>query len=409
MSTMNSTNSPVVSLSFLKPWLVVAVALLFVACSAANKPAPTSTDRCAPEQRNSVALMAELMATISREGHGQVYSLPQPNESTAAYLRRVDPHASYHRCDSKLMSNARSGRKLAAVGVEFARQGDHVIIIGVMPNSPASAADLALPARLLELDGQPLPDELSEIRERLQGASGSVVKLTVQSGEEPQRESSLTRQVLLTELDFSLATLPGGYLHIRLHNVYAKTAAKLKRALQEELQAQAPVRGFILDLRNNSGGNLLATIDIAGLFSEANSFKLNVEKKGQVIKAHEPKPEYQASFTQQPMVVLINKASLAGAEMIAQQLQHSERALLVGEPTIGMAVLRSAFFLSNRDWIVLSVANWRIDGAATIADQGLQPDLVRASADGFYFSHFSLDLAADRQFQAAFDLLKGMH
>jgi carboxyl-terminal processing protease len=161
-----------------------------------------------------------------------------------------------------------------------------------------------------------------------------------------------------------------GYLHLTSFQEDA-TDAISKQAIKWQ---HLPLRGLILDLRNNPGGLLDQAISIADLFLDHGRI---VTTTGRIFDANE---DYYASsdtiFAKVPMVVLINKGSASASEVLAAALQENHRATLLGETSFGKGTVQSLIpILGQSNAIKLTIANYSTPNGNNINTVGITPDI----------------------------------
>src|SRR5699024_7912789 len=217
---------------------------------------------------------------------------------------------------------------------------------------------------------------LDEVDKRLRGEQGSSVKLSILSLDaKSPRTLTLTRDIIKVQSVRHKELRPGiGYL--RISQFQAKTARDTKSAL-ETLQKDAPLKGLILDLRNNPGGVLSGAVQVADLFLENG---LIVYTQGR----HEERLNYNASpgglLLETPMVVLVNGGSASASEIVAGALQDHGRAVLVGQRTFGKGSVQSVLPLTGDSALKLTTARYFTPLGRSIQADGIHPDVVLTPA-----------------------------
>ncbi len=194
--------------------------------------------------------------------------------------------------------------------------------------------------------------------------------------------------------------LGAGRGYVRIERFRDGTADAVVRCV-DELSA-AGAAGIILDLRGNVGGVFRAAIDVAGLFvarealiasSEGRLPQWNQRLTGRSTRA----------FPQLAVVVLVDRATAAGAEMVAGALRDWREAPLVGERTAGNGFIVGGFRLSNDAHLLLPVARWSTPKGVKVDGVGLSPDVAVPGPAGAESS--GGDRSRDRQLSRAIDAL----
>ena len=179
-----------------------------------------------------------------------------------------------------------------------------------------------------------------------------------------------------------------GYL--RLTQFKQKTDEEARNALRDILRQGA--KGLILDLRNNGGGLLDASVKIVSMFVKGG---LVVETRGRAERANEKYFADEALFlTDMPMAVLINGGSASASEIVAGALTDRKRAVLVGEKSFGKGSVQTLFPLTDGSGLYVTIARYYTPSGRVIDHVGLTPE-VEVSGD------LNRDVMKDAQLQRA--------
>ena len=303
------------------------------------------------------------------------------------------------------------------IGAYVGTEDGRFTVIAPMHGSPAEAAglragDVVVAVDGTEITGKPQWEVISIIR----GPVGSAVTLTVlRPGEEKPQELIITRSRI--DIDSVLwEPIPGtDFVYLQITQFAADTSRELDKALlaiQERLEGGTPVRGIVLDLRNNPGGYLQEAIEVNSHFLSAGKIILHERDADGRISTYRARGPGLAREI--PMVVLINEGTASAAEISAGALQTNHRAKLVGETTLGTGTVLRPFTLSDESVLRLGVTNWLTPDMQLIKGEGIQPDVVIAQAaaatvvDGFFLADVAPDALHnhdDLQFTSALLLL----
>lgn len=292
-------------------------------------------------------------------------------------LSELDPHSSYLAPDDFDDLQVSTQGEFGGLGIEITMDKDAVVIVTPYDDTPASQAGLKAGDTILAIDDESVKGwSLDEVAKRLRGEQGSNVKLSILPLDaKSPRTLTLTRDIIKVQSVRHKELRPGiGYL--RISQFQAKTARDTKAAL-EALQQKAPLKGLILDLRNNPGGVLSGAVQVADLFLESG---LIVYTQGR----HEERLNYNASsggiFLDTPMVVLVNGGSASASEIVAGALQDHGRAVLVGQRTFGKGSVQSVLPLTGDSALKLTTARYYTPKGRSIQADGIHPDIIVASA-----------------------------
>ncbi|MBX6314014.1 MAG: S41 family peptidase [Isosphaeraceae bacterium] len=289
-------------------------------------------------------------------------------------LADLDPHSSYFsESDWKQFRKQIEG-SFTGIGVtiDIDPETERLKVIAPIVGSPAYEAGIMAGDQILEVNGESTEGWTREKSvEKLQGKSGSTVKLTVLHPNAEKTETISIRRAII-ELPSVLGDLRKpddswdfmldkankiGY--IRITSFIQNTADDLKKVLAE-LKEQG-MKGLILDLRDDPGGLLSAAVEVSDLFVEEGTI---VSTKGRNTREKIYEAEKEGTYTDFPMVVLINRHSASASEIVAACLQDHKRAVVVGERSYGKGSVQNILPLDNGDAVLkLTVATyWRPSG-----------------------------------------------
>jgi carboxyl-terminal processing protease len=166
--------------------------------------------------------------------------------------------------------------------------------------------------------------------------------------------------------------------HVHLTSFSNESAERLRDTFERARAAGA--RRFILDLRNNAGGNLDEAIQMAGYFLEAGSVVyIREDASGERTKIE---AEGGAEFADAPIAILVNEGTASSSEILAGALRDNDRASVIGETTFGTGTVLSEFVLRDGSAILLGVAQWLTPDGDSIRETGVVPDFKVPLEDG---------------------------
>lgn len=284
------------------------------------------------------------------------------------YTRFLDPQQY-----TSLTSTATG--ELAGVGVEMfpARVDQFLKVTSPIDDSPASRAGVRPSDVIKFIDGE-ATDDLTpdEAAARIRGRPGTSVSLTVvhDDGKGKTEIFTMVRESLKLK-SVKAKMLEDGQLYVKIKQFNSSTADDLKAALNSFDKQE--VKRIVLDLRNNPGGYFPGGVDVARLFMRtATPIVYVVDKNG---VPDEYNTAVDGIFTEQPMVVLVNKGTASASEILAGALKDNKRAKLVGEQTFGKGVVQTVAQLSDGSGIAVTIARYETPAHKDINKIGIAPDV----------------------------------
>lgn len=291
-------------------------------------------------------------------------------------LDGLDPHSSYLAHDEfSDLQEATSG-SFGGVGIEVGFEDGRILVITPIDGTPADRAGVLAGDVIIELDETPVEDmSLAEAIDSMRGAPGTGVRMTVRrDGTSEPIEFELVRD-LIEVASVRQRILEPGFGYLRISQFQERTGRDLVAAL-DVLQDEAGghLDGIVLDLRNNPGGVLQASVQVADAFLARGRI---VYTEGRLAGAE---VSYNANGVDQsngaPLVVLINEGSASAAEIVAGALQDHRRAVLMGTPSFGKGSVQTVLPLTGDRGIKLTTALYFTPGGRSIQAQGIVPDIT---------------------------------
>jgi carboxyl-terminal processing protease len=251
-------------------------------------------------------------------------------------------------------------------------------ILHLIVNSPAFKAGV-LPGDVIQaVDGIPIKDlSRDEAIARVRGKAGTVVRLKVERGGK-LFDVDVTREALMSHTVRAVVASNHDktFGYITLAQFGGDSVKEMRDAIVDLLHNG--VQGFVLDLRNNPGGFVPASRDIASMFlGNKQLIYYSFERTGT------PKELRTAvsPITNKPLVVIVNRATASAAEMLAGALKDNHRATLVGTNTFGQGLIHSVQPLQDGSGLVIAVARFETPAGTDVEHGGISPDYVVQSAE----------------------------
>ncbi len=290
-------------------------------------------------------------------------------------LSNLDPHSAY--LDAEAFQDLQIGTtgEFGGLGIEVGQEEGFLKVIAPIDDTPAQRAGIRAGDLIIRLDdvsvkGMALTDAIQKMR----GKPNTPITLTIiREGARKPLKFKLIREVIQVKSVKSRLLEPG-FGYVRITQFQAKTAQNLQQALQElEQQNKAPLRGLVLDLRNNPGGVLNGAVEVADDFLDGGVI---VQTKG---RGNGSDQSYKATpgdlLKAAPIVVLVNGGSASASEIVAGALQDHRRALIVGERTFGKGSVQSILPLGNGTAVKLTTARYYTPNDRSIQAEGIVPDI----------------------------------
>ena len=290
-------------------------------------------------------------------------------------LTSLDPHSSYMSPDSFEDMTVETQGEFGGLGIQVTMDKGVVKVISPMDDTPAHAAGILADDYITHLDGKPVRGlTLSEAVDKMRGKVGTKIKLTiVRENVEKPFDVDITREIIkLKSVKFKAQ---GDIGYIRLTQFNGQAFAGLTDAidkLETEIGADK-IKGYILDLRSNPGGQLDQSIAVADTFLDQGEIVSTRGRNKEEVKRYYSRAGDLAKG--HPVIVMINGGSASASEIVAGALHDHHRATLVGSKSFGKGSVQTIIPLSNNGAIRLTTARYYTPSGVSIQAKGIVPDI----------------------------------
>ncbi|HJT07523.1 MAG TPA: S41 family peptidase [Stellaceae bacterium] len=292
-------------------------------------------------------------------------------------LSSLDPHSSYMDAKEYREMMVQTRGEFGGLGMQVTLENGLVKIISPIDDTPASRAGLKPNDLILAIDDAPVTDmTLSDAVEKLRGAIGTQVKLTI------RREGVDAFEVKLTRADIKVEPVKShmegsdiGY--VRITNFSERTGNALEAAIKSlRSQAGDKLAGIVLDLRNNPGGLLDQAVTVSNDFLDNGEIVSIRGRRSQDNRRFEAQPNRDL-VRGLPIVVLINGGSASASEIVAGALQDHHRAVLLGTRSFGKGSVQTVLPVKESGGAIrLTTALYYTPSGRSIQATGIQPDVM---------------------------------
>jgi carboxyl-terminal processing protease len=336
------------------------------------------------EERQSLPLEElQMFADVFNQiRQGYVESVPDSElfeMAVQGMLSGLDPHSVFleEKAYDSLQENTQG--EFSGLGIEIGQERGYITIIAPIDGSPAEAAGLEAGDVILKIDGESIRDlPVDRSVDLMRGPTGSEVLLTIgRRGTQDPFDVTVIRDIIKVPSVRS-RELMKGYLWLRAAQFQKDTGNEAIAVLQEAL-AESDLKGVVLDLRNNPGGVLGASVDMAGALLDGG---LVVYTEGRHPQAAE---RFEASsgdiLDDLPIVVLINGGSASASEIVAGALQDRRRAVIMGTRSFGKGSVQTILPVTETRAVKLTTALYYTPNGRSIQAEGIVPDIVVERAE----------------------------
>ena len=292
-------------------------------------------------------------------------------------LKTLDPHSSYLNPDAYRELQVETKGSFGGIGIEITIRDGFLTVVSPLEGTPADDLGIEASDQILRVDGEPTKEmTLMEAVKKMRGPKGTKVVLTImREGFTKPKDFVITRATIAIK-SVRAETLEPGYGYLRLSQFQSTTARDLRQALTKLEKENQPMKGLILDMRNNPGGLLDQAVKVSDEFIDEGL----IVYTGGRLKSQDMRFEAHTNTRPHPypIVVLVNEGSASAAEIVAGALQDHKRAVVVGVETFGKGSVQTVMPLRNGAALRLTTSLYYTPSGRSIQAKGIAPDIVVA-------------------------------
>lgn len=336
-------------------------------------PAQQTEAQALPLPIEEVRMFTEALERIRRAYVEEIDDRTLLENAIRGMLAGLDPHSSYlSGSDYDLLEETTSG-EFGGLGIEVGRENGYIKVISPIDDTPADRAGILAGDLIIAIDSKPLRELLpEEAANMMRGEPGTSVTVTIaREGQEPF-DLTIVREVISIASVRSMMLEPG-YAYLRIAQFRTNTGNEVEDELEKLYAENESLKGIVLDLRNNPGGVLQASVKTVDLFVD----------EGSIVSTHGRLEGNDLSFAATrntlapdvPMVVLINNGSASASEIVAGALQDHGRAIIMGTKSFGKGSVQTVLPLDERRALKLTTSRYYTPSGRSIQAQGIDPDI----------------------------------
>ena len=350
--------------------------ILVMGCMLLSLPgigATKSSDNSLP--LNEVRTFTEVLDRIKKAYVEPIDDQTLLENAIKGMLSELDPHSAYLEPDAFKDLHESTHGEFGGLGIEVGMKDGFVEVITPIDDTPAKKAGVEAGDLIIKLDDKLVKGmSLNDAVKIMRGKPGTKIKLTIiREDETKPLEISVTRAVIKV-VSVKSKILEEGFGYIRITQFQINTGKNLEKAVRSLNKKNTPLKGLVLDLRNNPGGVLDAAVDVTDVFINDG---LVVYTKGRIA---DTEMKFEASentlLPNIPLVVLVNGGSASASEIVAGALQDHHRAIIMGTLTFGKGSVQTVLPLHNNRALKLTTARYYTPNGRSIQAKGIEPDII---------------------------------
>jgi len=256
------------------------------------------------------------------------------------------------------------------VGLELAIKNNQITVVAPLSGTPADKAGIKAGDVIVEIDGQSTSEmTLSQAVQKIRGKDGTKVTLTIlPKGVKETKDITMTREKI--KIESVNLTFQDNIAILKISQFSDDTSSLMKQKAAEIKKQN--VKGIILDLRNDPGGYLETSVDVASFFIKDGPIVFEQYKDGTKDTLNSNGND---SLDNIPLVVLINNGSASASEIVAGAIQDYQKGKIVGEQSFGKGSVQEVEKLKGGSSLRLTIAKWLTPKGRSISELGITPDI----------------------------------
>jgi len=289
-------------------------------------------------------------------------------------IAELDPHSAYLDKEAYAELQATTSGEFGGVGLEVGMDDGAIKVITPLDGSPSQKAGIKPGDIIVRIDDQSMKGKsLTDGTRLMRGPKDTPIKIGLQrKGVDDLIEVIVMRDLIHVQ-SVTVKPVADEYLYIRIAQFQVNTGRDFSERLRESLKAYPKTKGLVLDLRNNPGGVLQASVDVADAFLDSGTV---VYTKGRMENSS---VSYTATpgdiVTGLPLVTLINSGSASASEIVAGALQDHKRSIIMGTRSFGKGSVQTVIPITEDRAIKLTTGLYYTPNGRSIQAKGIEPDV----------------------------------
>lgn len=282
-----------------------------------------------------------------------------------------DPYTSYFTKDEYQQFSSDLQGKYSGIGAEVGKKGDAIEIISPLDDSPAAKAGLRPGDIIMKVGDYSVGQEstLQEVVDKIKGDAGTVVNIKIFRQSEGERDYQIVRENIKDKsVKFSV---DDGILNIRVSR-FADDTANLVTSAIETGSKDKNLKGVIVDLRDNGGGQLDAAVSVSSQWLNFGQTVVEERAGGKVRQTF--KSDRNGPLAGLKTAVLVNSYSASASEIVTGALRDYKKARIIGQKTYGKGSVQELIPLDDGSALKVTIAKWFTPNGDNIDKQGIEPD-----------------------------------
>jgi len=326
------------------------------------------------ESYEGLETFTNILAIIQKNYVEEVQTKQLIEGAINGMLTSLDPHSAYLTPDLYKELQVDTKGSFGGLGIEITNRNGVLTVVSPIEDTPAYRAGIKAGDAIIKIDGEFTKDmSLVDAVKKMRGPKDTKVTLTLKRENLSELfDVTLVREIIKIQ-SVKSKMLDKGYGYIRVTQFQERTDDDLERALKSLDKEAGGLHGLVLDLRNDPGGLLTQAVRVADLFLDGGMIVYTdgrLESQKQKYFAHKA-----GTWSDFPMVTLVNGGSASASEIVAGALQDHKRSLVLGTTTFGKGSVQTILPLDDTSALRLTTARYFTPSGRSIQATGIVPDI----------------------------------
>ncbi len=339
-----------------------------------------------------IRTMAEVYGQIKANYYQETKDDKLIQDAIKGMVSSLDPHSDYlDQQDFADMRETTSG-EFGGLGMEIMSENGFIKVVSPIEETPAEKAGVKSGDFIVKINDESTRSmSTTEAVKLMRGKPGTSITLTLSRKDQTQPIVVKMNRAIIQVKSVRSKLIEPDYGYVRVIQFQEPTTELVAKAVKDlTIANKAPLKGIVLDLRDDPGGLLNGAVGVSAAFLPEGSAVVSTKgrdgKKGMVLnatkndylmdsKAKDPLSSLPAEARTIPLTVLVNSGSASASEIVAGALQDHKRAVVVGTQSFGKGSVQTLIPLSNGGGVKITTALYYTPNDRSIQAQGIVPDV----------------------------------
>jgi carboxyl-terminal processing protease len=358
-----------------KTWVAVVGLTVGLAVLVSGRDGVEPVGAVPKESYEGLETFTNILAIVQKNYVDEVQTKQLIEGAINGMLTALDPHSAYLTPDLYKELQVDTKGSFGGLGIEITNRNGVLTVVSPIEDTPAYRAGIKSGDQIVKIEGEFTKDmSLVDAVKKMRGPKDTKVTLTLKRENVPELfDVTLTREIIKIQ-SVKSRMLDKGYGYVRVTQFQERTDDDLERALKGLDKEAGGLQGLVLDLRNDPGGLLTQAVKVSDVFLDSGLIVYTdgrLESQKQKYFAHKP-----GTWSDFPMVTLVNSGSASASEIVAGALQDHKRSLILGTQTFGKGSVQTILPLDDTSALRLTTARYFTPSGRSIQATGIVPDIV---------------------------------